>query len=69
MDDLMDLINAQQELIQVEYKIDKLSVIEEEYVEDEEYEKAQIILNEQKRLIRRRTVGRLCVYASKIRWS
>ena len=56
MDDLMDLINAQQELIQVEYKIDKLSVIEEEYVEDEEYEKAQIILNEQKRLKRRRTI-------------
>ena len=50
MDDLMDLINAQDELTQVEYKIDRLRMIEEEYVEDEEYEKAQMMLNEQKRL-------------------
>ena len=55
MDDLMDLINAQDELTQVEYKIDRLRIIEEEYVENEEYEKAQLILNEQKRLRRRRT--------------
>ncbi len=55
MDDLMDLINAQDELTQVEYKIERLRMIEEEYVEDEEYEKAQLMLNEQKRLIRRRT--------------
>ena len=55
MDDLMDLINAQDELTQVEYKIDKLRMIEEEYVEDEEYEKAQMMLDEQKKLIRRRT--------------
>jgi len=55
MDDLMDLINAQDELTQVEYKIDRLRMIEEEYAEDEEYEKAQLILNEQRRLIRRRT--------------
>ena len=55
MDDLMDLINAQDELTQVEYKIDRLRMIEEEYVEDEEYEKAQLMLNEQKRLRRRRT--------------
>ena len=56
MDDLMDLINAQDELTQIEYKIDRLRMIEEEYVEDEEYEKAQMILNEQKRLRRRRTI-------------
>ena len=55
MDDLMDLINAQDELTQVEYKIDRLRMIEEEYAEDEEYEKAQLMLNEQKRLMRRRT--------------
>ena len=55
MDDLMDLINAQDELTQVEYKINKLQIIEEEYVENEEYEKAQLMLNEQKRLRRRRT--------------
>jgi len=51
----MDLINAQDELTQVEYKINKLQIIEEEYVENEEYEKAQLMLNEQKRLRRRRT--------------
>jgi len=56
MDDLMDLINAQDELTQIEYKIARLRMIEEEYVEDEEYEKAQLILNEQKRLRRRRTI-------------
>ena len=55
MDDLMDLINARDELTQVEYKIDKLRTIEEEYAENEEYEKAQLMLNEQKRLMRRRT--------------
>ena len=55
MDDLMDLINAQDELTQVEYKIERLRMIEEEYAENEEYEKAQLVLNEQKRLMRRRT--------------
>ena len=55
MDDLMDLINAQDELTQVEYKIQKLRMLEDEYVENEEYEKAQLMLNEQKRLRRRRT--------------
>jgi len=55
MDDLMDLINAQDELTQVEYKIDRLRMIEEEYAEDEEYEKAQMMLDEQKKLIKRRT--------------
>ena len=56
MDDLMNLINAQDELTQVEYKIERLRMIEEEYVENEEYEKAQLVLNEQKRLRRRRTI-------------
>jgi hypothetical protein len=55
MDDLMDLINAQDELTQVEYKIDRLRMIEEEYAEDEQYEKAQMMLDEQKELIKRRT--------------
>jgi len=55
MDDLMELINAQDELTQVEYKIERLGMIEREYAEDEEYEKAQLMLNEQKRLMRRRT--------------
>ena len=56
MDDLMDLINAQDELTKVEYKIDRLRMIEEEHAENEEYEKAQLMLNEQKKLIKRRTI-------------
>ena len=56
MDDLMDLIAAQDELQQVEYRIQKLRMMEEDYVETEEYEKAQLMLNEQKRLTRKRTI-------------
>ena len=56
MDDLMDLIRAQDELREVEYRIEKLKIAEEDYVEVEEYEKAQLMLNEQKRLRRRRTI-------------
>ena len=56
MDDLMDLIRAQEELREVEYRIEKLKIAEEDYVEVEEYEKAQLMLNEQKRLRRRRTI-------------
>ena len=56
MDDLMDLNNAQDELTQVEYKIQKLRMLEEEYVDNEEYEKAQLMLTEQRRLRRRRTI-------------
>jgi len=52
----MDLINAQDELTQVEYRIQRLRMIEEEYAENEEYEKAQMVLNEQKRLRRKRTI-------------
>ena len=56
MDDLMDLIRAQDELREVEYRIEKLKIAEEDYVAVEEYEKAQLMLNEQKRLRRRRTI-------------
>ena len=56
MDDLLDLIKAQDELKEVEYRLQRLRMAEEEYAEDEEYEKAQLMLNEQKRLRRRRTI-------------
>ena len=56
MDDLMDLIQAQDELREVEYRIERLKIAEEDYVEVEEYEKAQLMLNEQRRLRRRRTM-------------
>ena len=54
MDDLIELINAQDELREVEYKLQRLRMAEEDYVENEEYEKAQLMLNEQKRLRKRR---------------
>ena len=56
MDDLMDLINAQEELTKVEYRIERLQMLEEDYVENEEYEKAQMMLNEQRRLRKKRTI-------------
>ena len=56
MDDLIELIKAQDELREVEYRIERLKMAEEDYAEDEEYEKAQLMLNEQKRLRRRRTI-------------
>ena len=56
MDDLMDLINAQEELTKVEYRIERLQMLEEDYVENEEYEKAQMMLNEQRRLRKKRTM-------------
>ena len=55
MDDLLDLIKAQDELKEVEYRLQRLRMAEEDYADNEEYEKAQLMLNEQKRLRRRRT--------------
>ena len=56
MDDLIDLIRAQDELKEVEYRIQRLRMAEEDYVDNEEYEKANLMLQEQKRLRRRRTI-------------
>ena len=52
----MDLINAQEELTKVEYRIERLQMLEEDYVEGEEYEKAQMMLNEQRRLRKKRII-------------
>jgi len=50
MDDLMEIIKAKEELNELDYSIAKLEIAEEEYAVNEEYEKAQIMLVEQKRL-------------------
>ena len=50
MDDLMEIIKAKEELNEIDYAITKLELAEIDYVDDEEYEKAQIMLVEQKRL-------------------
>ena len=50
MDDLMEIIKAKEELNEIDYAITKLELAEIDYVDGEEYEKAQIMLVEQKRL-------------------
>jgi len=50
MDDLMEIIKAKEELNEIDYAITKLELAEIDYVDNEEYEKAQIMLVEQKRL-------------------
>ena len=50
MDDLMEIIKAKEELNEIDYAITKLELAEIDYVDEEEYEKAQIMLVEQKRL-------------------
>ena len=53
MKDLIDIINARDEIAQLEYKVQKLEMIEGDFVEEEQYEKAQLVLVEQKRIKRR----------------
>ena len=51
MDDLLKIIKWKDELFQIEYTISKLEIAEENFVQEENYEKAQLMLIEQKRLI------------------
>ena len=53
MKDLIEIINARDEIAQLEYKVQKLEMIEGDFVEEEQYEKAQLVLVEQKRIKRR----------------
>ena len=53
MKDLIDIINARDEIAQLEYKVQKLEMIEGDFVEEEQYEKAQLVIVEQKRIKRR----------------
>ena len=54
MDDLLKIIKWKDELFQIEYTISKLEIAEENFVQEENYEKAQLMLIEQKRLIKRK---------------
>tara|TARA_R100001530_G_scaffold21021_1_gene17421 strand:+ start:263 stop:454 length:192 start_codon:yes stop_codon:yes gene_type:complete len=50
MDDLLQIIKAKEEIKEIDYAIAKLEIAEEDFVDEEQYEKAQVMLMEQKRL-------------------
>ena len=54
MQDLLKIIKWKDELIEIEYMLLKLEVAENNFVKEEQYEKAQLMLIEQKRLIKRK---------------
>ena len=54
MQDLLKIIRWKEELIEIEYMLLKLEVAENNFVKEEQYEKAQLMLMEQKRLKRKR---------------
>ena len=54
MDDLLKIIQWRDEISQLEYTITKLEIVEQAAVDDENYEKAQLMLMEQKRLLKRK---------------
>ena len=54
MDDLLKIIQWRDEITQIEYTIKKLILAEQDAVDEENYEKAQLMLMERGRLIKRR---------------
>ena len=54
MQDLLKIIIWKDELIEIEFMLLKLEVAENNFVKEEQYEKAQLMLMEQKRLKRKR---------------
>jgi|TARA_R100001244_G_scaffold30629_4_gene29482 hypothetical protein len=50
MKDLLNIIKYKEELSEIDYAITKLKMAEEDFVESEEYEKANVMLKEQIRL-------------------
>ena len=54
MQDLLKIIRWKDELIEIEYMLLKLEVAENNFVKEAQYEKAQLMLMEQKRLKRKR---------------
>ena len=54
MQDLLKIIRWKDELIEIEYMLLKLEVAERNFVKEEQYEKAQLMLMEQNRLKRKR---------------
>ena len=54
MQDLVKIIKWRDEVREIEYVLVKLELAEQVAVEEENYEKAQLMLMEQKRLIKRK---------------
>ena len=54
MEDLIQIIKWRDEISQINYTITKLEAVEQAAVDDENYEKAQLMLMEKARLIKRR---------------
>ena len=54
MDELIQIIKWRDEIAEIEYTISKLILAEQLAVDEENYEKAQLMLMERGRLIRRR---------------
>jgi len=54
MQDLVKIIKWRNEIREIEYVLVKLELAEEVAVQEENYERAQLMLEEQKRLIKRR---------------
>tara|TARA_B100000427_G_C15450218_1_gene569234 strand:- start:313 stop:507 length:195 start_codon:yes stop_codon:yes gene_type:complete len=54
MEDLIKIIKWRDEISEINYTITRLELVEQSAVDDENYEKAQLMLMEKARLIRRR---------------
>ena len=54
MDELIQIIKWRDEIVEINYTITRLELAEQAAVDDENYEKAQLMLMEKARLIRRR---------------
>tara|TARA_B100001029_G_C14697432_1_gene253059 strand:- start:292 stop:486 length:195 start_codon:yes stop_codon:yes gene_type:complete len=54
MEDLIQIIKWRDEISEINYTITRLELAEQAAVDDENYEKAQLMLMEKARLIRRR---------------
>lgn len=54
MEDLIQIIKWRDEIVEINYTITRLELAEQAAVDDENYEKAQLMLMEKARLIRRR---------------
>ena len=54
MEDLIQIIKWRDEISEINYTITRLELVEQSAVDDENYEKAQLMLMENARLIRRR---------------
>ena len=54
MEDLIQIIKWRDEIAEIEYTIARLQLAEQTAVDEEKYEKAQLMLMEKARLIRRK---------------